>query len=161
MILLSAHRDKVKTEYRFEYKNGKFTGLLDNAIGEYLISDLVISDTSMRKLEKRGDIGLFYGQGEEFSLMDDFPKLSKTDIVVVVDVASGDRYNGYDFSVENISGFTKEEIVEVKKNFEWEGFNVSVRKFDGTPDDEDEAWQWKELGYKALSFIVPIQDGSK
>lgn len=161
MILLSAHRDKIKSEYRFEYKNGKFTGLLDNAIGEYLISDLMISDPALRKLEKMGKIGLFFGDSEEWSTITDMPRLTTKDLVIVVDVCSGNQYNGLSFSLENINGIEKGQLKKVKESLEWEGFKFRTKLYDGNPDDEDEAFYWVEKGIPVISFIIPIENGSK
>lgn len=161
MILLSAHRDKVKTEYRFEYKNGKFLGLLDNVMGEYLISDLMISDPALRKLEKMGKVGLFFGDSEEWSTITDMPKLTTKDLVIVVDVCSGSQYNGLSFSLENINGIEKNRLKEVKESLEWEGFKFRTKLYDGNPDDEDEAFYWVGKGIPVFSFIIPIEPGSK
>lgn len=161
MILLSAHRDKIKSEYRFEYKNGRFIGLLDNAIGEYLISDLMISDPALRKLEKMSKVGLFFGDSEEWSTITDMPKLSIKDLVIVVDVCSGSQYNGLSFSLENISGIEKGHLKEVKESLEWEGFKFRTKLYDGNSDDEDEAFYWVGKGIPVFSFIIPIEPGSK
>lgn len=161
MILLSAHRDKIKSEYRFKYKKGKFIGLLDNAIGEYLISDLMISDPSLRKLEKMGKIGLFYGESEEWGTITDMPNLTTKDLVIVVDVCSGSQYNGLSFSLENVNSIDKNRLKDVKESLEWEGFKFRTKLYDGNPNDEDEAFYWVEKGIPVISFIIPIESGSK
>lgn len=161
MILLSAHKDTVMHPYRFEYRGGIYKGLLDNAIGMLACNSLILEEPNLQVLEKKGQIGIFYGGGEEWALHEDFPKLSKKDIVIVVDVACGDQYKSVDFSLENISGFESKRVIEIKEHLEWEGFKLKTKRFDGNPDDEDESWQWKNLGYKVISFIIPIESGNK
>ena len=89
------------------------------------------------------------------------PTMEKNDIVVVVDVACGDQYKGLDFSLENISGFTKKEITDIREHLEWENFSIKTKMFDGNHDDEDEAWSWKNRGHRVISFIIPIEAGHK
>lgn len=161
MVLLSAHKDVVMNNYRFEYKNGIYTGLLDNTIGVLVCNSLMLEEPNIVKLEKQKKVGLFFGSGEEWALHDDFPKLTKKDIVIVIDVASGSQYKGLDFSLENISGFNTQKIRDIKEHLEWEGMKLKTKKFDGNPNDEDEAWQWKELGIPVISFIIPIENGNK
>lgn len=161
MILLSAHKDTVMNDYRFEYKDGVFIGLLDNTIGVFICNSLILEEPNLVKLEKQNKVGFFFGNGEEWGLHDDFPKLTKKDIVIVVDVASGDQYRNIDFSLENISGFTATKIKDIKEHLEWEGLKLKTKKFYGNPDDEDESWQWKELGIPVISFIIPIENGNK
>jgi hypothetical protein len=160
MILLSAHRDTIKPNYKLTYENGSYFGLLDNFIGRLVLDSLIISDINISWLEKEGRIKIFYGEGEEWGLTYDFPKISNEDIVICVDVASGKRYNGYDFAIENMSGFSEDEMNRIQ-DIKWEGYNALVREYDGNPEDEDEAWKWKELGHKVLSFIIPIENGSE
>lgn len=161
MILLSAHRDTIRPDYKLEYSNGSYVGLLDNFIGRLLVDTLITTDKNISWLEKSGTIKVFYGEGEEWGLTYDFPKISKEDIVICVDVASGNRYKEYDFSVENIIGISEDEINRIQGDLKWEGYNVLVREYDGNPEDEDEAWKWKELGHKVMSFIIPIENGAE
>lgn len=161
MILLSAHKDTVMNNYRFEYKNGQFVGLLDNAIGVLVCNSLLLEEANLCVLEKMKKIGFFFGDSEEWGTITDLPKLKKEDIVIVVDVASGPQYKGLDFSLENISGFKPGDIQDLKESLEWEGFVLRTKVWDGNPDDEDEAYKWKELGQKVISFIIPIENGSK
>ena len=160
-VLLSAHKDLVMNNYRFNYNNGVYTGLLDNTIGVLACNSLMLEEPNLIKLEKIGDIGLFFGSGEEWALHDDFPKVNKDTLIIVVDVASGNQYKNIDFSLENISGIKKERVLEIKEHLEWEGMKLITKMYNGNPDDEDEAWQWKELGYKVISFIIPIDNGNK
>lgn len=160
MVVLSAHRDVIKNNYRFEYKNGNYVGLLDNLIG-VLVANLMLEDKSIEYLEKKGEIGLFFGTGEEWGLTNDFPKFdNKKDIIIVVDVASGNRYKGYDFALENISGFTDKEIKNFSGNLKWEGHKILVSKFDKKLDLEDESWKWIDKGFKVISFCIPIEGES-
>jgi hypothetical protein len=161
MILLSAHKDTVMNHYPFEYKEGFFVGLLDNAIGVLVCNSLLLEEPNLCVLEKVGKIGLFFGNSEEWGTITPLPKLKKEDIVVVVDVASGPQYKGYDFSLENISGIDTKRINELRESLEWEGFKMKTKRWDGDPDDEDEAWAWKDKGQKVISFIIPIENGSK
>lgn len=161
MILLSAHIDVVMHPYRFEYSRGHYVGLLDNTIGVMVVNSLILEDPIIQKLEKRGEISVHFGDSEEWGTITGMPKLSKKDIALCVDVAIEDRYKGFDVSLENISGFTKKEITDLKESLEWEGFKVDTRMYDGNPDDEDESWYWKKKGNKTISFIVPIQPGKR
>lgn len=161
MILLSAHKDTIINNYRFEYRDGKYVGLLDNIIGVLVCNSLMLEEPNIVKLEKQKKVSLFFGSGEEWGLHDDFPKLTKNDIVIVVDIASGSQYKGIDFSLENISGFNTQNIRDIKEHLEWEGMKLKTKKFDGNPNDEDESWQWKELGIPVISFIIPIENGTK
>jgi hypothetical protein len=161
MILLSAHKDLVMNNYRFEYKDGEYIGLLDNTIGVLVCNSLMLEEPNIVKLEKQKKVSLFFGSGEEWGLHDDFPKLTKKDIVIVVDVCSGNEYKGLDFSLENISGISVNKINTLKENLIWEGFKLRNKKYNGSPDLEDEAYSWHELGIPVLSFIIPIENGSK
>lgn len=161
MILLSAHKDTVMNSYRLEYSNGGFRGLLDNYIGRLVCDALLVEDPNIRILEKAGKIGYFYGDSEEWGTITDLPPLKKEDIVLVVDVACGIKYKGIDFSLENISGINANKVKELKESLEWEGFSLKTSVWNGDPDDEDEGWRWKELGVKVISFIIPIEPGSK
>lgn len=161
MILLSAHRDTVNNNYNLEFKEGKYAGLLDNFIGRLVVDSLIVEEPNVVELSKSGEIKVFYGKGEEWGLNYDFPKIDQNDIVICVDVASGEQYKEYDFSIENISGFEANEINDLKESLSWEGFKVLVKEFDGNPDDEDEAWVWRRLGHKVISFIIPIHSASE
>jgi hypothetical protein len=161
MLILSAHKDLVKNNYKFSYDKGVFKGLLDNYIGRMILDSLLIDEPSLYELSKQGKIKSFYNNYEEWALTIDFPTLTSDDIVIVVDVASGKSYDGYDFGLENISGFTKDEIDNFQGNLIWEGFNPLTREYDGSEDDADEAFQWVKLGHKVISFIIPIQNGNQ
>jgi hypothetical protein len=159
MILLSAHKDKVMNPYRLEYSSGYFVGLLDNYIGMLVVNTLMIEEPIIQLLEKKGELGIHFGDSEEWGTVTKMPKLDKDDIALCVDVASGPQYKNVDISLENISGFTKKEITDLKESLEWEGFRITTKVYDGNPDDEDEGWYWKEHGIKAISFIIPISNG--
>lgn len=161
MILISAHKDTVMNHYRFSYEKGVYTGLLDNSIGVLVSNLLLYDDPNISLLEMKGDVKFYFGSSEEWGTITDTPKLSKDDIALVVDVASGNQYKNVDVSLENISGFKKEEVDDLKECLEWEGFKIKSKMFDGNPDDEDEGWHWKEKGIKVISFIIPIEAGNK
>ena len=160
MILLSAHKDTVFYPYKLSYNKGIFKGLLDNTIGVLVVNSLLMEEPNLAFLEKKGELGLFFGDSEEWGTITEMPKLEKNDIVIVVDVASGSQYKGVDISLENISGFTKSFIKEKKECLEWEGFKIKTKFYDGNKDDEDEAWFWKKQGNKVISFIIPIEGES-
>jgi hypothetical protein len=159
-LLLSAHRDTVMNNYNFGYKDGKFFGLLDNAIGVLACNSLISEEPNIVRLERRNQIEFFFGSMEEWALSEDFPEISKEHIVICVDVACGKQYKGLDFSIENISGLKPSWVKEIKEHLEWEGFNLKTKMYDGKAEDEDESWQWMNLGYKVMSFIIPIEAGS-
>ena len=161
MILLSAHKDTVMNNYLFEYKDGKFKGLLDNAIGVLVCNSLLVEEPNICVLEKMGKVEFFYGESEEWGTITELPKLKKDDIVIVVDVCCGTQYKGIDFSLENIHGIEPKKVNELRESLQWEGFKLKTKWWDGNPDDEDEAWAWKDKGQKVISFIIPIESGSK
>lgn len=154
MVLLSAHKDKVKYPFRFEYHNGKYIGLLDNALGEIAINTLLTTEPNIVQLEKQGKIGVLFSDYEEWGLDLDLPKLNENDIVIVVDVCIGDKYKDFDFSLENISGFEDKDFIESLK---WEGFKVYSADYTGNPEDADEAFEWVKRKNKVMSFIIPIE----
>lgn len=161
MILLSAHKDTVMHTYRLSYSKGVYRGLLDNWIGRLVCDSLLLEEPNLALLERKGHLALFYGDSEEWGTITDLPKIAKNDIVIVVDVASGDQYKNIDFSLENIAGFEKNKIKDLKESLEWEAFKPAIKWFDGNPDDEDESWKWGKMGFKVISFIIPIENGSK
>jgi hypothetical protein len=154
MLLISAHKDKVKYPFKFEYKNGKYIGLLDNQIGEIAVNTLLATEPNIVKLEKEGKIGILFSDCEEWGLNTDLPKLKKEDIVIVVDVCIGDKYKGYDFSLENISWFEDKDFIE---SLLWEDFKIYVADYTGNTEDADEAFEWVKKGNKVMSFIIPIE----
>lgn len=157
MILLSAHRDTIRSHYRLDYENGKYIGLLDNAIGVLVVNGLFISEPVLCGLERAGRIKVCFGDSEEWGTITEMPKLKKDDIVLVVDVCCGKQYDNIDISLENISGFNKKKVNELKENLEWEGFRIKTKMFDGNPEDEDEAFFWNRIGQRVISFIIPIK----
>lgn len=161
MILLSAHKDVVFHPYNLKYENGKFIGLLDNYIGQLIVNGLFLEEPNLIKFERDGSLKVFFGGGEEWGRQDDFPKITKKDLVIVVDVCSGSQYKGIDFSIECISGVKDKDVKTLKENLEWEGFKMRTKKYDGNPDDEDESYHWVKLGIPVMSFIIPIENGSK
>lgn len=160
MILLSAHKDVVFHPYKLSLNKGIFKGLLDNWVGVFVTTNIFFDEPNLQVLEKKGYLKVHYGDSEEFGTITSMPTLSKDDIVLVVDVCSGSQYKNVDISLENISGFTKDKIKEVKENLEWEGFKIRTKFYDGNPDDEDEAFYWHDLKQKVISFIIPINDGT-
>ena len=157
MILLSAHLDRVIQDYDLAYSKGVYKGLLDNVMGVLLTHLVMFDDQNLIDASKRGGIQVFHGKGEEWGILKNPPKLTKKDLVIVVDVAAGSQYKNKDFSLENIHGLSPDDIEGLKEDLEWQGMKVLVKKFDGNPDDEDEAWEWKKLGIPVISFIIPIE----
>lgn len=157
MILLSAHIDKVINDYDLSYSGGVHKGLLDNEMGVILTYLTLYDDQNLLDFEKAGRLKVWHGKGEEWGLLKNAPKLTKKDLVIVVDVACGNQYKNKDFSLENIYGVSDKEIKGLKEDLEWQGMKVKIKKFDGNPNDEDEAWEWKKLGIPVISFIIPIQ----
>ena len=153
MIVLAAHRDTVKPNYKLEYKNGKFEGLIDNFIGR-LVTYYTLLDPSIVELEKQGRISFYENTGEEFGLLVNPPKLSKKDTVVVVDVCSNKKYKGYDIALENISG---KDFSGLINGLNWEGYNILTAKYTGKEEDADEAFSWHDKGIPVVSFIIPIE----
>ena len=161
MILLSAHRDTIMKDYAFKYENGVYTGLLDNAIGVLLAQLVVFDDPIVAKLEKQGEVKLWFGDGEEWGILECPIKVTNKDLVIVVDVCCGEQYDGFDCSIENISGIHKKDLTDLRESLEWEGHKVRFKNYDGTPDDEDEAFKWVEKKIPVFSFIIPIEAGSE
>ena len=159
MILLSAHRDTVRNDFLFEYKDGSYHGLLDNLLGVLIVNSLFIENRVLCTLEKQKKIGVYFGDSEEWGTVTNMPVLKKDDIALVIDVAINEKYNPYDIAIENIYGFTKSEVTNFRESLEWEGFRILTKAFDGDPDDEDESWYWKKKGIKTMSFTIPIQAG--
>lgn len=160
-VLISAHQDKVKNHLDLSFRDGKHTGLLDNWLGILVTYLAFYDDPTFSILEREDKIRIFHSTSEEFGSIGGLPKIKKNDIALVVDVASGKQYEGIDFALENISGFTDEEIQNLKESLEWEGFNVLVKKYNGDPKDEDEAWYWIKKKRKTMSFIIPIDQPTK
>jgi hypothetical protein len=157
VILISSHIDRTIQDYKLSYSKGVHTGLLDNFIG-VLVSYLALyDDKCLARMEKEGKIQFFHSDCEEWGRTDNFPVLTKSDKIVVVDVASGEQFKGLDFSLENISGFTPAKVKELRESLVWEGFKLRTKTYNGNPDDEDEAWAWKKKGIPVISFIIPIQ----
>ena len=153
MIILSAHRDKVIPEYKFTYKGGKFVGLLDNIIGE-LVSIGILENPCIQELEKEGTIQYYFNTGEEFGMLINPPQLTDKDLVIVVDVCSGEQYKDVDVAFENTSNV--KEFDKLVENLQWEGYKISSKSYTGEVDDWDEAFSWVELNIPVFSFIIPI-----
>lgn len=160
-VWISAHQDVVKHNLDWSFRDGKHTGLLDNWLGILCVYLAFYDDPIFSILEREDKIRIFHSTSEEWGSIGGLPKIKKKDIALVVDVASGPQYGGIDFSLENISGFTDEEIQNLKESLEWEGFNVLVKKYDANPIDEDEAWYWIKKKRKTMSFIIPIDQPTK
>ena len=156
MILVSSHIDRCIQDFKLAYDKGVHKGLLDNWLGILVSYMALYDDKNLAWLETHGQIKFFHGQAEEWALDYDLPKLGKNDIALVVDVCSGSQYKNFDFSLENISGFSDKEIKDLKESLMWEGMKVRTAKYTGDPDDEDEAFQWHKKGIKTMSFIIPI-----
>lgn len=157
MILLSAHKDTVMNNWPLKYDRGKFVGLLDNWVGVTTITTLLLTEPAIEVLVKKKILKLFYGDTEEWGTITSIPKVSKKDIVLVVDVCAGNRYKNIDLSLENISGFGNNKIREIKENLIWEGFGIKTKFYTGEHEDEDEGWAWKGK-CKVISCIIPIND---
>lgn len=155
-ILLSAHLDRIVQDYEIEYRNGVHRGLLDNFIGLLATYLVLYDDHNISDLEKQGKIIVWHSKSEEWGWLKNPPKIRKDDIAIAVDVADGRDYRGHDFIIENVSGFSKGDMQEIKETLEWEGLNFKLKKFTGAPMDEDESWQWRKLGVRAMSFIIPV-----
>src|SRR5208282_5860031 len=132
LIVLSAHSDKVLEEIP-SYRKGQFKGLLDNEIGRLLIYFALFSNKALMLMEKHGEIGVYHSQGEEYGELTNPPKLTKKDVVIVVDIGIG---KDVDFIVENISHIPSRTIHKIREGLKWEGFAVRVRPYTGDPDDE-------------------------
>jgi hypothetical protein len=155
MIILSAHKDTVIDDYRLSLgKEGHF-GLLDNMIGIIACYAAVYGNPSLMRMVQDGSLRVIHSNHEEFAI-DDLPSVGQSDTVIVVDVASGDGMKGKDFSIENIANIPEDEIANLAESLEWEGYCIKVKMYDGTPDDEDEAWTWRKKGARVVSFIIPI-----
>lgn len=161
MILLSAHRDTIKNNYRLRYEKGEFIGLLDNWIGVFIVNLLLFDDPNIARLEKDGDLKIFMGDSEEWGTITPLPHLDDKDIVLVIDVETGKKYDKYDFAFVNISGFQKKEIRGLCEHLKWEGFSVLSRFYDGDKNNEDEAWQWRKKGIRVISIVIPCNDAGK
>lgn len=155
-ILLSPHMDTVKHPYKFEYSEGIHKGLLDNTIGVLATYLALYGNETILEMSAKGEIGVWHNWNEEFGILKDEPKINQDTIVICVDITSGEKYEGIDFAIENVSGISEEIVREIDDNLSWEGFHLTTRMYDGLPEDEDEAWQWKNKGKKVLSFIIPI-----
>lgn len=158
MILISSHLDRVISDYSLSFKNGVHTGLLDNSMGVLLTYLTLYDDKNLLSFEREGKIKIWHGQGEEWSRMDGAPKLTKKDIALVVDVVIPEKeWQGCDFILDNIGGFSKAKIRDLRESLEWEGFKVKTKFYDGNPDDEDESWNWRKKGIPGMGFMIPIQ----
>lgn len=155
MILLCAHSDQIKNGLTLSYKNGKLKGLLDNFAGILVLYSAIFDDPSLIELEKKGQIGIFHNTGEEFGLLNNPPKVSRNDIVICVDVWCMDKK--YDYSLDNIYGFSKKEISNLKESLNWERHSVLFRKFTNNQDEADESWLWRKNVSRCLTFSVPIE----
>lgn len=158
MILISAHQDKVRDDIDLSYINGKMTGLLDNFLGMFVVLDTVLRDKNISYLEQDKKIRLFFNDSEEWGTLTELYPLTKKDIALVVDVASSKEYEGLDFSLENVWGFSDKQLKELKESLEWEGLRFQIKKYSGKPEEEDEAWYWRKQKIPTMSFIIPIKN---
>ena len=157
MILISSHIDRVIQEYDLSFSNGIHKGLLDNIAGILLTYLVLYDDQNLIDLEKEGKLKIWHGKGEEWGILKNPPKLTKKDLVIVVDIADEDNCEGKDFTLENISGLSDTSIKELKDNIEWQGMSCKTKKYNANPEDADESWQWIELGIPVISFGIPIK----
>lgn len=158
MILLSAHLDRVRSNFELSYKKGRLTGLLDNILGVATIYHNLLDDPNIARLEAEGNLMVWHNRSEEWGVLDDTcPVLEKDhDVVIVVDVCSHKDYKDLDFSIENVSGLSKTDVKDLRDYLKWEGYRSRVVEFTGNPGTEDESWQFKERGIPVVSFILPI-----
>lgn len=155
MILLSAHLDRVIQDYNVQFKRGVHTGLLDNFAGLLLTYLMLYDDANVRALEKEGKLAIWHNQGEEWSRLTNPPRVTKKDVVIVVDVWV--MKGRYDFSLDNIWGFSPKEVREMKEWLEWEGFKPLIKRYTGNPDEWDESFEWHKAAGRVLTFSIPIQ----
>ena len=159
-ILLSSHQDTVQEGYNLSFENGEHKGMIDNFGGILLTYLTLYSEENLIRFEKEGKIKIWHSKGEEWGRLDNAPEMDKDDIILVVDCADLPHYDEIDFSIENISGFSEDEVVALKEDLQWQGFKVSTKMMDkNCGDDEDESWKWEEKGYRTMSFTVPIDCG--
>ncbi len=159
MILISSHLDKVTSDQKLGYRDGSMHGLLDNILGVILTYITIADDHNIARLEREGKIRVYHNTSEEWGILDpNCPTLVKDkDIAIALDVcANSELYKDVDFSIENIYGFTKEELEDFRSQLEWQGFKFHFKKYTGNPDEEDEAFYFKKRGIKTFSFIIPI-----
>jgi hypothetical protein len=156
MLLISPHIDRVIQEFRLSYNKGIHTGLLDNILGILLTYITLYDNQNLIDLEKESKIKIWHNTGEEWGRLVNPPELTQEDIAMIVDVADQKEYDRYDFSIENISGFTSKELQKLKAMLKWEGFHALVKRYTGRTNDQDESWLWRKRKIKTLSFIIPI-----
>jgi len=152
MIIISAHADKVRNESDLSFVKGVHSGLLDNFIG-VLVTYLALYDTSsLRRLCSDGKIQVFHSLGEEFGVEDDFPKVTKEDTVVVVDLGKCD--GEADFILENFYNWSDAEVQEIQEFIDSEKLSCHLSR---ETKDDDEGHIWSKYGCKTVSFCIPIQ----
>lgn len=158
MILLSAHLDRVRSDFDLRYDKRQLTGLLDNILGVMTIYHILLADRNIEWLEKKGKLKIWHNFSEEWGGLDDtMPKLDKKkDVVIVVDVCGGKRYKDLDFTIENISGLSKPVQKDIAYFLKTEGFAAKVKEYTGDPSEADEAFSFRKLGIPVVSFIIPI-----
>lgn len=159
MILLAPHLDTVKSPFKLSFKDGIHKGLLDNQIGVIASYLAIYGVESILQIAKKGELQVYHNWGEEFGLLVDAPKLTKKDIVIVVDVCCGKKYKDLDFTIENIANIPSNKTKELFENLKWEGFKFKTSEITFKEEDADEAFSWAKLGIPVLSFIIPIDGG--
>lgn len=155
MILLSSHIDRVIQDFRVSYKKGVHRGLLDNFAGVLLTYLAIYDDPMLAEFEKRGWLKVFHNTGEEWGELVKPPKITKHDVVICVDVWC--MPSRYDFSLDNLYGFTRKELNEIRDCLVWEGFRPLLRRYTGDEDEHDESWEWHRKAGNCLTFSIPIQ----
>lgn len=154
-IIISSHRDLVRTDIPLKVENGQYIGLLDNLIGN-IVTYSILQHPAIIKLHKEGKIRFYFGEGEEFGLeILDCEVNPKEDVVIAVDVCINKRYKNKDIGIEQTWGSKK--IDEASATLEWEGYSIYKAKYTADPDEADECDDWHRLKVPHLSFIIPIE----
>jgi hypothetical protein len=155
-LILSAHTDVVRNDIPLTNNKGDLNGLLDNMAGVICLYSAIYQNKSIQQLLATGRVRVFHSNYEEFGLTDDLPQASADDIVINIDVCSGDQYNNVDAGLENV--YNIEDFDEILDSLQWEGFRFRVLDYkDATVHDEDEMTEWAKKGIPGLSFIIPIE----
>ena len=156
-ILLSPHLDTVVYPFKFEYSFGIHKGLLDNTIGVLATYLAIYGNQSILKKASKGEIGVWHNWNEEFGMLENETELDSEATIIIVDVASGDKYKGLDFAIENVGFIGEKEMRQLYENLKWEGYKLTYKMYNGDEEDEDEAWKWLDRGFRVLSFTIPIK----
>ncbi len=157
MILISAHLDRVRGNFKLTYKNGRLTGLLDNILGVATVYHTLLDDPNIARLEAEEKLSVWHNQSEEWGELDETcPTLTKNDLVIVVDVCANKNYKNLDFAIENVWGLSKQEIKDLREFLKWEGFAAKVVEYNGDTQTQDEGWYFRDRKIPVVSFVLPI-----